>query len=128
MPGRGAAGAGAEAVGGGGGAAGRAVRLGAGADAEGAALRRALADVAPDVLAGRSWLAQGLAGATLRARLAGAERPVFPLAGRDLVELGLAPGPAMGEWLRRARAWWLAGGCVADAAACRAQVAAWLGR
>ena len=97
-------------------------------DVDDAALRRALADVAPDVLAGRSWLLQGPAGAMLRARLAGAERPVFPLAGRDLVELGLPPGPAVGEWLRRARAWWLAGGCVADAAACRAQVAAWLGR
>lgn len=90
------------------------------------ALRRALADNPADVLVDRIWLA-GAAGpdwADLRARLLRMERPVFPLQGRDLAALGLAPGPEMGEVLRELRAWWLAGGCVADAAACRAQVLA----
>jgi hypothetical protein len=49
--------------------------------------------------------------------------PVFPLAGRDLAAAGLPAGPAMGILLRELRAWWLAGGCRADAAACRAELA-----
>jgi hypothetical protein len=48
--------------------------------------------------------------------------PVFPLLGRDALELGLPPGPAVGAALARVRAWWLAGGCVADRAACLAQL------
>ena len=89
-----------------------------------AALRRALAEEPAAVLVDRTWLAgesgQGWDG--LRARLADMERPVFPLQGRDLAELGVLPGPQMGEELRAIRAWWLENGCVADLAACRAQV------
>jgi hypothetical protein len=59
----------------------------------------------------------------LRARLAALPRPVFPLEGRDVLGLGLAPGPEVGALLRAVRAWWLAGGCVADADACRAELA-----
>jgi poly(A) polymerase/tRNA nucleotidyltransferase (CCA-adding enzyme) len=89
-----------------------------------AALRRALAEEPAQVLVDRSWLAGGAGPGwdALRARLAGMERPVFPLQGRDLAALGFAPGPEMGEVLREIRAWWLAGGCVADGAACRARV------
>jgi poly(A) polymerase/tRNA nucleotidyltransferase (CCA-adding enzyme) len=48
---------------------------------------------------------------------------VFPLEGRDVLALGLPPGPGVGALLRAVRAWWLDGGCRADAAACRAELA-----
>lgn len=94
-------------------------------DADAAALRQALADSPCDSLIGRSFLrhAPGPSAAALRARLAATEAPVFPLQGRDGVALGLKPGPALGEALRAVRAWWLARGCVDDAAACRAELA-----
>ena len=92
-------------------------------DLDGAGLRRALAETPAEVLIGRSWLAHGRAGEGVRARLAAAERPVFKLAGRDALALGLEPGPVVGELIRQVREWWLAGGCIADAAACRAELA-----
>ncbi len=90
-------------------------------DADDDALRRALADTPAEVLAGAAWLAGR--GAALRARLGALPRPVFPLAGRDLLGAGVAAGPAMGGLLRELRDWWLAGGCRADAAACAAELA-----
>ena len=39
-----------------------------------------------------------------------------------MLALGLAPGPRVGALLRTVRAWWLAGGCTADAASCRAEL------
>jgi poly(A) polymerase/tRNA nucleotidyltransferase (CCA-adding enzyme) len=89
--------------------------------ADDATLRRALADTPADILVGRAWLAGR--GAALRARLACLPRPVFPLRGRDLQQAGVAPGPQLGKILGQIRQWWLAGGCVADAAACRAELA-----
>ena len=86
-----------------------------------AALRRLLADIPAGLLIGRAWLAGG--GDELRRRLAALERPVFPIEGRDALALGMSPGPAVGALLRRVRAWWMAGGCVADADACRAELA-----
>jgi len=89
------------------------------------ALRRLLADAPPGALPGRAWLA-GNAGPTwdaLRGRLAALPRRVFPLEGRDALALGVPPGPAVGELLRVVRAWWLDGGCRANAAACRAELA-----
>jgi poly(A) polymerase/tRNA nucleotidyltransferase (CCA-adding enzyme) len=91
-------------------------------DADDAALRRALADTETDVLIGRAWLA-GPSWAALRARLAATPRPVFPLEGRDVVALGVPEGPCVGALLRAARRWWLDGGCTADAAACRQELA-----
>lgn len=84
-------------------------------------LRRALADTPPDVLTGRSWLA-GQPDA-IRAEIRAITPPVFPLEGRDALALGMKPGPAVGAVLRQVRAWWLDGGCLADAAACRAELA-----
>jgi poly(A) polymerase/tRNA nucleotidyltransferase (CCA-adding enzyme) len=86
------------------------------AAADDAALRRALADLPKDALLGRVWLAGGDAG--LLARLAAMPRPVFPLRGRDLTAAGVPAGPELGALLRGLRAWWMAGGCVADRAAC----------
>ena len=42
----------------------------------------------------------------------------LPLDGSDVVALGVAPGPAVGEIIREVKAWWLAGGLTADRAAC----------
>jgi poly(A) polymerase/tRNA nucleotidyltransferase (CCA-adding enzyme) len=88
-----------------------------------AALRRALADADAETLIAQSWLAQDNTPGweALRARLAAMPRPVFPLHGRDITALGIPPGPRVGEILHEVRAWWLAGGCMADAAACRAE-------
>jgi poly(A) polymerase len=86
-----------------------------------AALRRLLADTPADVLVDRTWLSGGDVPAwdVLRDRIRAMPVPVFPLEGRDVLALGIPPGPPVGELLRRVRAWWLAAGCVADAEACR---------
>jgi poly(A) polymerase/tRNA nucleotidyltransferase (CCA-adding enzyme) len=86
-----------------------------------AALRRLLADSPPDILSGRAWLAGG--DAALQARIMAIEPPVFPLQGRDLRAAGVPEGKALGDTLRELRAWWLAGGCVADAATLREELA-----
>ena len=84
-------------------------------------LRRQLADTDPDVLVARSLLARQ--PEAVRVRIRGIARPVFPLEGRDVVALGIPPGPAVGALLRRARAWWLAGGCVATPEECASELA-----
>ena len=89
--------------------------------ADDAMLRRALADTPTETLVGRAWLAGR--GAALRARLEAIPRPVFPLRGRDVEQAGVAPGPQLGNILGQVRTWWMAGGCVADTPACRAELA-----
>ena len=93
-------------------------------------LRRALANSDPDTLAAQSWItaldlpAFDAAGwARLRDRMAAFGRQVFPLEGRDVLALGLSPGPQIGVLLQQVRAWWLARGCLPDATACRAELA-----
>jgi poly(A) polymerase/tRNA nucleotidyltransferase (CCA-adding enzyme) len=95
-------------------------------EAEDAALRRALAEEAVETLIGRSWLAQDARPGweALRGRLKAMEKPAFPLQGRDVTALGLAPGPRVGAVMKEVYRWWWQGGCVADAAACRERVAA----
>jgi poly(A) polymerase len=90
-------------------------------------LRRALAGEHAEVLIGRTWLAGGTGSDwdALRARLADMPVPVFPLEGRDALALGFTPGPEVGQALRAVRDWWLAGGCVADAGACREALQRW---
>ncbi|MFT8783161.1 MAG: CCA tRNA nucleotidyltransferase [Acetobacter syzygii] len=99
-------------------------------------LRRLLAEESYDVLAGRIWLhqaeqirtdAQNQAFAQLRQRLHGLERPVFPIAGRDVVAMGVPAGPEVGRIMGQVRQWWLAGGCRAGAEVCRAQIKQQLG-
>ncbi len=94
-------------------------------DASDASLRRALAVDAAGMLIDRTWLAgrTGPAWDRLRTRLAATPRPVFPLEGRDVLAAGLSPGPRVGQLLRAVEGWWMEGGCVADAAACRAELA-----
>jgi poly(A) polymerase/tRNA nucleotidyltransferase (CCA-adding enzyme) len=62
--------------------------------------------------------------AGLAARLDSTPRPVFPLQGRDALALGVPAGPRVGALLGEVRAWWLAGGCVADHGACLARLRA----
>jgi poly(A) polymerase/tRNA nucleotidyltransferase (CCA-adding enzyme) len=83
-------------------------------------LRRLLADHLPQDLIDRTWLD---GAADVRQRLTGMERPVFPLEGRDVVAAGIPQGPRVGALLRAVRQWWLDGGCVADRAACLANLA-----
>ncbi len=85
------------------------------------ALRRLLADHQPADLIDRVWLDGG--PEALRQRLAEMPRPVFPLEGRDVVALGIAPGPRVGSLLRQVRQWWLGGGCLAGRTACEAELA-----
>jgi poly(A) polymerase len=59
---------------------------------------------------------------TLRDRLASLRQPVFPLEGRDVLALGVTPGPRVGALLRTTRAWWLAGGCTAGIEDCRGEL------
>jgi poly(A) polymerase/tRNA nucleotidyltransferase (CCA-adding enzyme) len=93
-------------------------------DSDDAALRRALADHDKASVLDRTWLDGGSAPGwpELRARLEALPRPAFPLEGRDVVALGIPPGPRVGSLLRQVRAWWLSGGCVADATACRQEL------
>ena len=88
-------------------------------------LRRALVTTPTEALVARTWLNGGddPAHAALRARLAATPRPVFPLQGRDAVEAGIPPGPRVGALLAAVRDWWMAGGCHAGAAECRAELA-----
>lgn len=98
-----------------------ALRAGPAPAGDEAALRRLLADVPRAVLTGRAWLAG--APEQVRLLLATLDVPVFPLGGADVAALGVPAGPQTGALLRRVRQWWLDGGCVADAEACRAALA-----
>ncbi|WP_246375361.1 CCA tRNA nucleotidyltransferase [Gluconacetobacter takamatsuzukensis] len=89
--------------------------------------RRLLADEPAQALVGRSWRlqaerlgARSAAWDALRADLLARARPVFPLAGRDLVEAGMTPGPQVGQVLAQVRGWWHAGGCRAGRRECLA--------
>jgi len=81
-------------------------------------------------LTDRSWFAQAeriadvssKAWNTLRVRIAQLERPVFPLAGRDVMAAGVRPGPAIGETLAHLAAWWRSQGCLPDRMACLAEL------
>jgi poly(A) polymerase/tRNA nucleotidyltransferase (CCA-adding enzyme) len=91
-----------------------------------ASLRRLLADHRPADLIDRLWLDNG--PAALRQRLGDMPRPVFPLEGRDVLALGVPPGPLVGSVLREVRQWWLDGGCTAGKPACQAALTAALAR
>lgn len=69
------------------------------------------------------WLAEAQDGrdrAADRARAAATPVPVFPLAGADVLALGVPEGPRVGALIRAVRDRWLAGGCVAGRETCLA--------
>lgn len=89
-------------------------------------IRRARVLQSEAVLIDRTWLAQAHYDASpeaswgrLRARIAAIVQPEFPLSGRDGIMLGLKPGPELGQWIKKARAWWMAQGCRPDRQACQ---------
>jgi len=82
--------------------------------------------VALEIQEAALWLADARDGAAplrarLRAKLRSEAAPVFPLQGRDLLAAGASPGPALGTLLAKVEAFWIAGGCAADHAACLAE-------
>lgn len=82
--------------------------------------------VALEIQEAALWLADAQQGTTplragLRATLHAEAAPVFPLQGRDLLAAGATPGPALGALLAKVEAFWMAGGCAADHAACLAE-------
>jgi len=82
--------------------------------------------VALEIQEAALWLADAQDGAAplraaLRATLHAKAAPVFPLQGRDLLAAGVSPGPALGALLAKVEAFWIAGGCAADHAACLAE-------
>lgn len=44
----------------------------------------------------------------------------FPMAAEDILQLGVAPGPRLGEILRKTEVWWLSGDCQANREECKA--------
>ena len=75
----------------------------------------------PGAVLDEAWLAEAREGmdlSALRRWLAATPPPSLPVLGRDAVALGVPPGPQIGALLDATRAWWLAGGCTADRAAC----------
>lgn len=75
-----------------------------------------LADLAR--LAAAEGRLEGPALARLLAAAGAWRAPVLPLAGRDLIVLGVPPGPQVGALLRRLEAWWIEAGFPADRQAC----------
>lgn len=68
-----------------------------------------------------AWLAEARDGGNrseLRRWIAATPFPGFPIFGRDVVALGIEPGPRVGHLFRAVRDWWRAGGCTADREAC----------
>lgn len=97
---------------------------------EEAAFRAWLATRPRQEAARELWLAEARDGAdraALRARFAATPTPVLPVQGRDLLALGLAPGPEVGRLLDGLRAWWLEGGCAAPREALLAEARRRLG-
>ena len=77
------------------------------------AASRHVLPVEPLWVAQAEWGGEGWAG--LRDRLSPDEPdPEFPVQGRDLLALGVPPGPAMGQMLGRLRQAWIDSDCTLD--------------
>ncbi len=93
-----------------------------------AELRRQLYRHGPDVAMAGGLFALAQEGSTpaaasvWRARVDSRGVPSFPLAGRDVVDAGVAPGPDVGRYLHAVEDWWVEGGCVADRGATLARL------
>ncbi|WP_035446952.1 CCA tRNA nucleotidyltransferase [Asaia prunellae] len=93
------------------------------------ALRQLLSFHSRESLNDWSWVVQAESKADdgrdwngLRTRLATMEVPVFPLAGRDVVALGVPAGKAVGVLMNEVTRWWRANGCLPDREACLSEL------
>ncbi|MBX9700088.1 MAG: CCA tRNA nucleotidyltransferase, partial [Acetobacteraceae bacterium] len=87
-----------------------------------ARLRAWASEAGPDALA-QCWIAQIEVGGDCwdarRQYIRTHEGDLkFPLQGRDVLELGVTPGEAVGSLLSDTVTWWRGGGCIADRATC----------
>ncbi|MBS1102266.1 CCA tRNA nucleotidyltransferase [Gluconobacter sp. Dm-62] len=94
-------------------------------------LRRLRVEQGLDRLLERSWLMQACrvgapdkAWDQFRSRLQAMPQPEFPLSGKDAIAQGVLPGPGMGQWLKAARDWWMAQGCLPSRLECLAYLEA----
>lgn len=89
-------------------------------------IRKALFHLGRDRFADQVWLAAAdrrLKSADEILQLASRlERPSFELKGSDVLALGAAPGPKVGQLLREVEDWWEAGDFAADRAGCLAEL------
>jgi poly(A) polymerase/tRNA nucleotidyltransferase (CCA-adding enzyme) len=89
-----------------------------------ASLRRLLADTPPALAALRLWLwADPGKAAALTEKVLLMTPPVFPITGQDGLNLGAAPGPALGEALKTVRDFWLAHFCQPSRETCLSELA-----
>lgn len=96
------------------------------------AMRRLLVCYRRAVLRDKSWLVQIETAnfikesqetykhdwALWRKKMDSMERPIFPLVGKDVLSLGVAPGAEIGRLLKRVQGWWMCEGCMPDYRAC----------
>ena len=51
-------------------------------------------------------------------KAASVKEKVFPVKGRDLIEIGIPEGPQVSDILKSLEDWWVKNGCKADKIAC----------
>lgn len=91
----------------------------------------ALYHLGADLYCERALLAGAIEGAPTEARLKLADDwtpKMFPIAGRDLLDLGMAKGPGIGAMLADLETWWIASGFKANRAVIRAEAASRIAR
>ncbi|OUI78335.1 poly(A) polymerase [Commensalibacter intestini] len=78
-----------------------------------------------EVLIGQSWIKQTASVIEdseqwnqWRHSVSLIERPIFPVMGQDLIQLGVQPGPIIGNTLKIIKDWWLKNGCYASQEEC----------
>lgn len=78
-----------------------------------------------EILIGQSWIKQTVSVIEdseqwnqWRHSVSLIERPIFPVMGQDLIQLGVQPGPIIGNTLKIIKDWWLKNGCYASQEEC----------
>lgn len=78
-----------------------------------------------EILIGQSWIKQTASVIKdskqwnqWRYSISIIERPVFPVMGQDLIQLGVQSGPVIGNILKIIKNWWLKNGCYASQEEC----------
>jgi poly(A) polymerase len=90
------------------------------------ALRRLLYAAGPEAVMDRVFLNEAQFGgenwSVLRSRVADWEPQTLPVQGRDVLALGIAPGPEVGDLIVELEAWWVENDFRPDRAACLDQL------